>query len=149
MIEESARAFLQQLSPLIPSPRSAERLVNIYRFIRAPPLTCSGSSAAAAGCRANTRPVALPLAILTGFPTQAAEFFRALNAAGTQGTNWWELCDRYSGESRRGGSSSGPRSRRCGGRWRWTTRWSPSCAGPRTSARFSFQTGQIFARRHG
>jgi hypothetical protein len=75
-IEKAEREFIGRLVPLLPTPRIAKRLVNVYRVIK------SGKSAEALDAferegRATT--CLLMLAILFGRPGIAAELLRALH----------------------------------------------------------------------
>ncbi|HEX8394988.1 MAG TPA: P-loop NTPase fold protein [Longimicrobium sp.] len=155
-ITSDEREFLQRLSPLIPSPRSAKRLVNVYRFIRGSLSPDERDRFLGAGGTVPEYPaVALLLGVVTGFPTQAVTLFQALienDAAGT--STWWDFCN---------GLEAPPEDPRCWAKFRAAlaelerartplladtaldpfVRWAPYVS------RFSFQTGNLFARRHG
>lgn len=85
--------FMSELAPLIHSPRSAKRLVNIYRLIRAQldrrQLYDFVGSADAPG---EHQAVLVLLAILVGFPDQASWLLRSLRDRERWGS-WWELVD--------------------------------------------------------
>ncbi len=84
--------FLGGLAPLVPSPRAAKRLVNLYRLLRArltgPELDefLGGDGAAAA---------LVLLAVHAGDGTAAGGLFRRIGAAGSGMTSWRALLDRY------------------------------------------------------
>lgn len=84
---------MSELAPLIHSPRSAKRLVNIYRLIRAQldrrQLYDFVGSADAPG---EHQAVLVLLAILVGFPDQASWLLRSLRDRERWGS-WWELVD--------------------------------------------------------
>jgi len=66
--------FLEELSPLVSSPRSAKRLVNVYRLLRAN-LPVKALREFEDG---DFRIAQILLGVLVGFPDQAPEFFRRL-----------------------------------------------------------------------
>ena len=77
-------AFMQKLGDLVPSPRAAKRLVNVYRLIRA---TIQDDRELARLEGRSRQPgdyeaVLFMLAILTGFPTQAIGMLKTLTAPG-------------------------------------------------------------------
>lgn len=153
-MERHERDFLQGLSALIPSPRSAKRLVNVYRFIRASLDPAELASFVGAGAGSGDHQcVALLLAVVTGFPTQSVDVFRALEPerAEAAGADWWTFFDGIT--PREVDAARWEPLRQAMGRVRQKVpanlplepfvRWAPHVA------RFSFQTGQLFARRHG
>lgn len=83
--------FLQDLWPLLPSPRSAKRLTNTYRLLRATRREeeLDGFVGTAEEPGDFTLPLLL-LGVLCGFPNEAPRFFRTLLAAGRQ-TTWGEF----------------------------------------------------------
>lgn len=154
-VERWERAFMQDMAPLIPSPRAAKRFVNIYRFIRAGTgearLDAFRGTAAEPG---EHRVVALLLAVVTGYPAQAEALFRALELDGDANApgSWWATVERLEADA-----SGGARD----GRWSELLRtllamrpelgmedvalkpfayWAPHVA------RFSFQTGRALTR---
>jgi hypothetical protein len=75
-IDKGEQALICRLVPLLPTPRIAKRLVNVYRVIKA------GKSVAALEAFENERRAdscLLMLAILFGRPAVASELFRALH----------------------------------------------------------------------
>jgi hypothetical protein len=71
-------AFLAQLGPLLPTPRAAKKLVNLYRLVRiAIPDTELGSFTT----EGTYRVVQILLAILVGAPTQSAAIFTEIREA--------------------------------------------------------------------
>ena len=101
-VERWERAFMQDLAPLIPSPRAAKRFVNLYRFIRAGTgearLDAFRGTAAEPG---EHRVVALLLAVVTGYPAQAEALFRALDGARDADApgSWWATVERLEAET--------------------------------------------------
>lgn len=152
-MELHERAFLQTLASLIPSPRSAKRLVNVYRFIRASLDPAElGSFVGPGPGSGDHRPVALLLAIVTGFPTQAVDLFRALEAEPAEGAQkgWWTFVEALA--PREVDAGKWAQLQQALAHMKKTVpdlplepfvRWAPHVA------RFSFQTGQLVARRHG
>jgi hypothetical protein len=154
--------YLSGLAPLIGSPRMAKRFANVYRFIRAslagPALEKFSGTDQQPG---EFRAVGLLLALLTGFPGEAVELFRRLladPAAANQG--WPDFVRRVAGDP----AASHPAAD--GGtlparRWERllaaleqvengagvAREMEPYRAWAPRVARFSFQTGQILARR--
>ena len=76
-ITNHERQFLTGLLPLIPTPRMAKRMVNVYRLIKArvPPQDVAAFEDTDSG---RYRPVLLLLALLFGRPRQAEELLRRL-----------------------------------------------------------------------
>jgi hypothetical protein len=71
--------FLKVLSPLVPTPRAAKRIVNTYRLIRASLDEHElRQFASADGSATDYRAVQVLLAVLIGFPGEAAPLFRSL-----------------------------------------------------------------------
>lgn len=91
-ISEAEMDFLGRLAPLVPSPRAAKRLINLYRLLRArlygPDLDAfvDGDGAAA---------VLVLLAVHAGEGTAAEGLFGRIEAAGSGMTSWSALLDRY------------------------------------------------------
>lgn len=161
-VEAWELAYLSALAPLIGSPRMAKRFANVYRFIRA---ALSGPALAEfTGTHEQPgtfRAVSLLLALLTGFPGEAVELFRRLLAGDpTPDEDWPAFVRRVAAEAP--GAAEPARIPGLPAR-RWDrmlaaleqldesvgmmgemepyARWAPRVA------RFSFHTGQIFARR--
>lgn len=85
-------AFMLALDRLIPSPRATKRFVNVYRLFRA--AAADGGEldrllGVAEGAREPSyRAVLVLLAMLTGYPSQAPDIFRALDGEKNT-TEWW------------------------------------------------------------
>jgi len=73
--DDDERTLLKQLAPLLPTPRAAKRLVNVYRLLKA-------SRPDVVATEAQRGPVLLLLAVLFGRPAVAAELFRGLHERG-------------------------------------------------------------------
>ncbi|HEX6899229.1 MAG TPA: P-loop NTPase fold protein [Thermoanaerobaculia bacterium] len=86
-------AFMGLLAPLIVSPRSAKRLVNIYRLIRAQlderALDHFVGESEAPG---EHQAVLVLLAVLIGYPDQASSLFRHLQGQ-VPDAGWWALVE--------------------------------------------------------
>jgi KAP family P-loop domain len=91
-ISEAEMDFLSRLGPLVPSPRAAKRLINLYRLLRARlwgrelDAFVDGDGAAA---------VLVLLAVHAGEGTAAEGLFGRIEAAGSGMTSWPALLDRY------------------------------------------------------
>ncbi|HET6763340.1 MAG TPA: hypothetical protein VFH27_06700, partial [Longimicrobiaceae bacterium] len=87
--------YLQRLSPFIASPRAAKRFVNIYRFLRAAlPGEDLDRFRGTAEEPGEYQACALLLAVLTGFPAEAAHLFRRLaRENGGRPGGWWGFTD--------------------------------------------------------
>ncbi len=70
--DDGERTLLKQLAPLLPTPRVAKRLVNVYRLLKA-------SRAEVVATEEQRQSVLLLLAVLFGRPVLAAELFRGLH----------------------------------------------------------------------
>jgi KAP family P-loop domain/Caspase domain len=79
------RRFASQLASLIPTPRAAKRLANLYRFIRASLNEDDLQTLVPSGAY---QVVLTLLAILVGFPSQAADVFQGILGRG-DGDSWW------------------------------------------------------------
>lgn len=92
-IQPWEREFMKKLDELIPSPRSAKRLVNLYRLIKA---TVSESELARFEGNAKDggeyQAVLLMLAVLAGFSDQAYDMFNALSEGRVNGP-WWTFVE--------------------------------------------------------
>jgi hypothetical protein len=88
---EDERKFLEELSPLVSTPRSTKRLVNVYRLLRA---NLSGDELARLEA-GEYRSLQILLGILIGFPDLAPEFFRQLHE---RRTDPWTLASELSKE---------------------------------------------------
>lgn len=85
--------FMGALHPLIGSPRSAKRFVNVYQFIRA---RQSGDALDRFRGTANGgqyQVAALLLAALVGFPRESRPLFSRLLKPGDTALTWWALVD--------------------------------------------------------
>ncbi len=87
-LTRAEKDFLQELSPLVSTPRATKRLVNVYRLLRAN-LTEKNSQRFE---QEEYRVVQVLLGVLIGFPDQAPELFRRLqdNLAG----DFWDFIKR-------------------------------------------------------
>jgi hypothetical protein len=87
--------FIKRLSPLIRSPRAANRFVNVYRFIRAGMKPGELRRFRGGGGRPGEfRAAALLLALVTGFPWQAGELLEEIARAEHQtGKRWRDVRD--------------------------------------------------------
>ena len=99
-IDGHERLFMKRLHELIPSPRAAKRFVNVYRLVKAKAeaneerferLTFPFGG--------DYRAALLLLAILTGFPEQAAEILGDLIKSSGGGA-WWEFLEEFRDRSR-------------------------------------------------
>jgi hypothetical protein len=86
-LDIAERRFADHLAPLIPTPRAAKRLANLYRFIRA---SLSEDQLDTLVPSHSYQAVLVLLAILVGFPGQAAETFQAILDR-EDDDSWWEL----------------------------------------------------------
>ena len=94
IIQPWEQEFMKQLDELIPSPRSAKRLVNLYRLIKA---TVSESELPRFEGNAKRggeyQAVLLMLAMLAGFSDQAYDVFNVLSEGRVKGP-WWKFVRR-------------------------------------------------------
>ena len=83
---------MKRLFWLMPSPRAAKRFVNIYRLLRAS--VPDGEHAAFVGgaTEGQHRVALLLLAIVTGYPTEAADILRELLKQ-ERSRDWWQFID--------------------------------------------------------
>ena len=93
-IQPWEQEFMKQLDELIPSPRSAKRLVNLYRLIKATVSESElrrfeGNAKRGGECQA----VLLLLAMLAGFSDQAYDVFNVLSQGRATGS-WWKFVRR-------------------------------------------------------
>lgn len=91
-IEGWERHYMKRLFWLMPSPRAAKRFVNIYRLLRAS--VPDGEHAAFVGgaTEGQHRVALLLLAIVTGYPTEAADILRELLKQ-ERSRDWWQFID--------------------------------------------------------
>src|SRR5262249_52005522 len=75
-IEKAERDYIERLVPLLPTPRVAKRLVNVYRVIKA---AKSAEELDAFEREGRTTTCLLMLAILFGRPSIAADLLRSLH----------------------------------------------------------------------
>ena len=94
-IEAWEREFMKQLYCLIPSPRAGKRFINIYRMIRST-VDVSRWEAFVGNEKAGGqhRHALFLLAILTGYPAEAAEILRPLIEREHNET-WWEFIESF------------------------------------------------------
>jgi hypothetical protein len=99
LLERVELSFLERVQPLIPTPRTAKRLINVYRLLRVSLDEAQRKrlidSESGTG---DFQSVLLLLAMLTGFPEQAGEIIERLllRPSGT----WLQLLDELRPESR-------------------------------------------------
>jgi hypothetical protein len=111
------RDFMAKLHPLITSPRSAKRFINIYRLMRVS-ITNERDLAAFVGNRqgGQHRAALLLLAILTGYPAEATDILRDLLEEERSET-WWQYIDglekRWKDAKASSGSVAHSEQRRC------------------------------------
>jgi hypothetical protein len=96
-LEPWERRYLKQLYPLVLTPRAAKRLVNVYRLLRA---MTPGTLRLALVGDANGggyRAVLLLLAMVTGFPAEAAVIIRRLldEPVTDSGEDWWAFLEAF------------------------------------------------------
>ncbi|MGH3756538.1 MAG: P-loop NTPase fold protein [Actinophytocola sp.] len=91
-ISEAELDFLSRLAPLVPSPRAAKRLVNLYRLLRA---RLSGPELDAFVSGHGSGAVLVLLAVHAGEGNEADGLFKRIEAAGSGLTSWRGLLDRY------------------------------------------------------
>jgi KAP family P-loop domain len=95
VISESEIKLLGSLGPLAPTPRSAKRLVNIYRMLRV-----SAADANAVGLEPEKndeyQAVIVLLAIVIGLPELVADIFREINGA-ADSEDIWVVTDKVPG----------------------------------------------------
>lgn len=134
-IEQAELDFVMTLAPLISTPRSAKRLVNLYRIVRAT-LDDEALRHFVAGRYRTTQ---LVLAAVVGSPTLAAELFEAI----------------FAGRIADGGAVTRFLAERAAADARWAslaaffkdrpelTDWKAVRAAAHTAARYSFETGRV------
>ncbi|MFZ0749506.1 MAG: P-loop NTPase fold protein, partial [Pyrinomonadaceae bacterium] len=97
-IEDWERQYMKRLFWLIPSPRAAKRFVNIYRLLRAS-VPEEKQAAFVGETRQGQHRVALMLlAIVTGFPNEAADILRKLLQQ-DKSRMWWQFIDEFETQS--------------------------------------------------
>src|SRR5262245_40066153 len=89
-------AQMKRLFPLIPTPRATKRFVNVYRLLRG--VTTGRERTALIGTEVDGgyRPVLLLLAMVTGYPVEAAEVIRELLERLNQPhcpDSWWRMLE--------------------------------------------------------
>jgi len=92
-LREWERDFMKELHPLVTSPRSTKRFVNIYRLMRVS-ITDQKELTAFVGDKngGEHRAALLLLAILTGYPAEATDILRDLLERERTET-WWQYID--------------------------------------------------------
>jgi len=96
-IKSWERDFMKELHQLIPSPRATKRFINIYRLIRAAvdfDEKLELDEFVGNETQGKYRATLLLLAILTGYPDQAAEILRELVDKKHTET-WWQFIDSF------------------------------------------------------
>jgi hypothetical protein len=91
-IEDWERAYMKRLFWLIPSPRAAKRFVNIYRLLRASVPEEKHTAFVGGTTHGQHRVALLLLAIVTGYPTEAADILRELLEQ-EKSRAWWQFID--------------------------------------------------------
>lgn len=90
---DTERTFIGLLTAMVPTPRAAKRLVNVYRIIRATVDDVALNSFVNDDNVAPYRVVLILLGILVGFPQWSQDVVAALlDEAGTA-TDWWTLLE--------------------------------------------------------
>lgn len=100
-LEEWERERMQQLFPLIPSPRASKRFVNVYRLIRAIATGPDRRELIGNHDEGGYCSVLLLLAMVTGYPAEATALIARL--LGRDGSpppsgNWWEFVKGFKNE---------------------------------------------------
>jgi hypothetical protein len=88
--------FLGRLAPLVSSPRSAKRLINLYRLLRS---RLSGEELNAFVSGDGAGAALVLLAVHAGDSAAADALFNRIGAAGSGLTSWRALLDRYREDS--------------------------------------------------
>ncbi len=96
-IESWERAFMKLLYPLIPTPRATKRFVNVYRLIRASVAEDRWQQFLGDETGGEHRVVLLLLAMVVGFPEEAAELLQEL-VAGEHDESWPDFVARFRGK---------------------------------------------------
>jgi hypothetical protein len=96
-IEDWERAYMKRLFWLIPSPRAAKRFVNIYRLLRASVPEEEHAAFVGGETEGQHRVALLLLAIVTGYPNEAAEILRELLKQ-DKSRHWWQFIDELEGQ---------------------------------------------------
>jgi hypothetical protein len=104
-IEAWEREYMKSLFWLIPSPRAAKRFVNIYRLLRASVPQEQQAAFVGETSQGQHRVALLLLAIVTGYPTEAAEMLRGLLKQ-EESRMWWNFVDEI--EEELSATSEGP-----------------------------------------
>ena len=89
-------AHMKRLFPLIPTPRATKRFVNVYRLLRGVATGRERTALIGTEEDGGYRPVLLLLAMVTGYPVEAAEVIQELLERLNQPhcpDNWWRLLD--------------------------------------------------------
>jgi hypothetical protein len=101
VISAAERALLGHLGGIVPTPRAAKRLVNIYRMLRVSvPEDELGAFGPDSDGGGEYQAVILLLAILVGRPVEAAGVFGALRAASGE-DDLWQVLDSYAAARRK------------------------------------------------
>lgn len=98
-IEDWERQYMKHLFWLIPSPRAAKRFVNIYRLLRASVPEEKRVAFVGDSEQGQHRYALMLLAIVTGYPNEAADILRELLQQDESRT-WWQFIDEFETRSR-------------------------------------------------
>lgn len=91
-LSEHEIKFMQSLYPLFRTPRSAKRLVNLYRLVR---VTVPDPEEFAGGATdAGFRPTLMLLGIMIGFPEQGLELIDSLKRE-KNAREWWKFVETF------------------------------------------------------
>lgn len=139
-VPKDERAFVTQLLPLLTTPRTTKRMLNVYRLIR----VSLGQALIDAFERSEHQAVLVLLAVMYSYPAIAADFFTGLRSTGADSIN--DFAAQMSSET-----NNGDWKRLSGGLSRITAiqdinvyrRWA-SLVG-----RYSFQVGHELMREQG
>ncbi|MDX6498242.1 MAG: hypothetical protein QOG23_1502 [Blastocatellia bacterium] len=93
-IEDWEREYMKRLFWLMPSPRAAKRFVNIYRLLRASVPEEKQAAFVGETRQGEHRVALLLLAIVTGYPTEAADILRELLKQ-ERSRIWWQFIDEF------------------------------------------------------
>ncbi|MGH9280530.1 MAG: P-loop NTPase fold protein, partial [Acidimicrobiales bacterium] len=134
---------IKRLYPLVPSPRAAKRLVNVYRLIRAGIDEGQREEFVGDETRGSHRAVLLLLAVVSSYPVEGGELLRDLIMDEPSGT-WWSFVDSFMPPTERGQEVRDklgqvrpliPEDEPCS----TFVSWAPEVA------RYSFTSGRVFA----
>ncbi|MDX6289162.1 MAG: hypothetical protein QOH42_961 [Blastocatellia bacterium] len=98
-VEDWEREYMKRLFWLIPSPRAAKRFVNIYRLLRASVDEEKQAAFVGETKQGEHRVALMLLAIVTGYPSEAADILRELLKQ-DKSRMWWQFIDEFETQSR-------------------------------------------------